>query len=264
VPVGASKKVLGEYFTSNYDWDLLAARSVWAFGPEASGPNVLIDDTLPSEVDKSLVAKARPSIVQGFQWGCREGPLCDEPIRACKFRVLDAVLAAQGIHRGGGQLIPTARRVCYSAFLMATPRLMEPIFSVEVHCPADVVAAVYPVMANRRGHIVKDAPKPGSPFYVANGFIPAMDSFGFETDLRQYTQGQAMCFQEFSHWAVVPGDPLDRSIVLHPLEPSPPPLLAREFVVKTRRRKGLCEDVSVTKYLDDAALVELSRQESLA
>jgi hypothetical protein len=41
-------------------------------------------------------------------------------------QVLDATIAPEPIYRGGGQVIPTARRVCYSAFLMATPRLMEP------------------------------------------------------------------------------------------------------------------------------------------
>ena len=67
------------------------------------------------------------------------------------------------------------------------------------------------------------------------------DSFGFETDLRSYTQGQAFCQQVFDHWSVVPGDPLDRNVILHPLEPSPPLALARDFMVKTRRRKGLSE-----------------------
>jgi U5 small nuclear ribonucleoprotein component len=36
--------------TSKYHWDVLAARSLWAFGPDTYGPNVLIDDTLPTEV----------------------------------------------------------------------------------------------------------------------------------------------------------------------------------------------------------------------
>ena len=42
------------------------------------GPNILVDDTLPSEVDKLLLSNVKDSIVQGFQWGTREGPLCDE------------------------------------------------------------------------------------------------------------------------------------------------------------------------------------------
>lgn len=73
---------------------------------------------------------------QGFHWATREGPLCDEPLRNVKFKILDAVIAPEPLHRGGGQIIPTARRVCYSAFLMATPRLMEPVYYVEIQTPA--------------------------------------------------------------------------------------------------------------------------------
>ena len=75
------------------------------------GPNILVDDTLPSEVDKGLLGSVKDSIVQGFQWGVREGPLCEEPIRNCKFKILDAMVANEPIHRGGGQIIPTARYV---------------------------------------------------------------------------------------------------------------------------------------------------------
>ena len=257
-----SKKQVGDFFQTKYNWDLLAARSVWAFGPDATtGPNVLLDDTLPSEVDKKMLNTVKDNIVQGFQWGCREGPLCDEPIRNSKFKLVNALIASEPIHRGGGQIIPTARRVAYSSFLTATPRLMEPIYALEIQCPADTVASLYKVLARRRGHIAHDSPIPGSPLYSVRGFIPVIESFGFETDLRVYTQGQAFCSQVFDHWSVVPGDPLDRSIVLRPLEPSPPAHLAREFMVKTRRRKGLSEDVSINKFFDDLMLTELAKQD---
>lgn len=58
--------------------------------------------------------------------------MCDEPIRNVKFKILNANIAPEPLHRGGGQIIPTARRVVYSAFLMANPRLMEPVYYVEV------------------------------------------------------------------------------------------------------------------------------------
>ena len=110
-------------------------------------------------MDKGLLNSIREYVMQGFQWGCREGarlpdlarpppgpspssralalahlappapsagPLCEEPMRNLKFKILDASIAPEPINRGGGQIIPTARRVAYSAFLMATPRLMEP------------------------------------------------------------------------------------------------------------------------------------------
>uniref|UniRef100_A0A8C5QKV5 116 kDa U5 small nuclear ribonucleoprotein component n=1 Tax=Leptobrachium leishanense TaxID=445787 RepID=A0A8C5QKV5_9ANUR len=261
VQISWNRKKLGEFFQTKYDWDLLAARSIWAFGPDTTGPNILVDDTLPSEVDKALLGSVKDSIVQGFQWGTREGPLCDELIRNVKFKILDAVIAQEPLHRGGGQIIPTARRVVYSAFLMATPRLMEPYYFVEVQAPADCVSAVYTVLARRRGHVTQDAPIPGSPLYTIKAFIPAIDSFGFETDLRTHTQGQAFSLSVFHHWQIVPGDPLDKSIIIRPLEPQPAPHLAREFMIKTRRRKGLSEDVSISKFFDDPMLLELAKQD---
>ncbi|KAJ7551293.1 hypothetical protein O6H91_06G009000 [Diphasiastrum complanatum] len=262
VSIDWPRKRLGDFFQTKYDWDLLAARSIWAFGPDKQGPNILLDDTLPSEVDKGLLNAVKDSIVQGFQWGAREGPLCDEPIRNVKFKILDATIAPEPLHRGGGQIIPTSRRVAYSAFLMATPRLMEPVYFVEIQTPADCMSAIYTVLSRRRGHVTADIPKPGTPAYIVKAFLPVIESFGFETDLRYHTQGQAFSLSVFDHWSIVPGDPLDKSVTLRPLEPAPVQHLAREFMVKTRRRKGMSEDVSINKFFDDPMLLELARQDA--
>jgi len=146
---------------------------------------------------------------------------------------------------------------------MATPRLMEPVYFVEITAPEDCVSAIYTVLSRRRGHVTQDIPKPGTPLYAVKAFLPVIDSFGFETDLRSHTQGQAFCQSVFDHWAVVPGDPLDKNIVLKPLEPSPAPHLAREFMVKTRRRKGLSDEVSINKFFDDPMLIYLTQEAAL-
>jgi U5 small nuclear ribonucleoprotein component len=213
-------------------------------------------------VNKQLLGSVREFILQGFGWACREGPLCDEPMRNVKFKVLDATIAPEPIHRGGGQIIPTARRVAYSAFLMATPRLMEPVYFVEIVAPVDCVSAIYTVLGRRRGHVTSEGPRPGTPLHLVTAYVPVIDAFGFETDLRSHTQGQAFALSTFDHYAIVPGDPLDKSVVLRPLEPQPVPHLAREFMVKTRRRKGLSEDVSISKFFDDPMLLELARQDA--
>merc|ERR1712238_29563 len=176
VKIDWESRRISDFFSKSYDWDMLAARSIWAFGPETNGPNVLVDDTLPSEVDKKLLLQSKESLVQGFQWATKEGPLCDEKIRSCKFKILNAALSEDVVMRGGGQIIPTARRVAYSAFLLATPRLMEPVQFSEIECPADCVAAIYNVLSRRRGHVVRDLPKPGSPMYVVHAYLPAMES----------------------------------------------------------------------------------------
>lgn len=200
------------------------------------------------QVDKAALNSVRDSVVQGFQWATREGPLCDEPIRNVKVKILDATIADQPIHRGGGQVIPTARRVAYSAFLMVC-RVHHAhgagYCSHNTHwCGTGYTSAAGTVLlcrgagpgrlclsrlhrarqktvcvawcracdisyfswlvraAPRRGHVVQDAPKPGSPLYIIKAYVPCMDSFGFETDMRTYTQGQAFCLSVFDHWQV--------------------------------------------------------------
>lgn len=127
---------------------------------------------------------------------------------------------------------------------------MEPVYACEMLGPADAVASVYTVLSKRRGHVLADGPVAGTPLYSVRGLIPVIDSFGFETDLRIHTQGQATVSLLFDKWNVVPGDPLDREIKLRPLEMASAQAIARDFVLKTRRRKGLAEDVTVSKFLE--------------
>ena len=57
-------------------------------------------------------------------WGCAQ--------------VCDVVMHADAIHRGGGQIIPTCRRVLYACELTAQPRLCEPVYLVEIQAPEQV------------------------------------------------------------------------------------------------------------------------------
>ena len=63
----------------------------------------------------------------------------------------------------------------------------------------------------------------------------------------------------FDRWSIVPGDPLDKDITTRPLEPATAQQLARDFVLKTRRRKGLGDQIAVSKYLDDEFVVSSRR-----
>ncbi len=150
--------------------------------------------------------------MQGFQWACREGPLCEEPMKNVKFKLIGGEFSTEPVYRSAGQIIPTARRVCQSAFLLASPRIMEPIYLAEVLCPQDCVETIYAILMRRRAHVTFEEPKPGTPLHVLRIEIPAIESFGFETDLRTATLGQAMVLSIFSHWNMLPGDPLDKSI----------------------------------------------------
>jgi elongation factor 2 len=49
---------------------------------------------------------------------------------------------ADAIHRGGGQIIPTCRRVLYACELTAQPRLCEPVYLVEIQAPEQARACL--------------------------------------------------------------------------------------------------------------------------
>ncbi|CAN8061823.1 unnamed protein product [Agarophyton chilense] len=241
-----------------YGWDALASKSLWTFGPDrARGPNALLNDVLieDSRLKADLV---RNSIVQGFCWAVREGPLADEPVRGVKVRLLDTNISETQEGRSAAQVIPTCRRVVYSSILTATPRLMEPVYVSEVICAPECTNVVHTLVGKRRGAVISEADVPGTPLKRLIVHMPVLESVGFETDLRSLTYGSAFCMQLFDHWSVLPGDPLDKSIPLPTLHISGRAELARECMVKTRRRKGMPDDVSITKYFDDPLLVELA------
>lgn len=61
-----------------------------------------------------------------------QGVLCEENMRGIRYDIHDVTLHTDAIHRGGGQIIPTARRVLYACQLTADPRMMEPVYLVEI------------------------------------------------------------------------------------------------------------------------------------
>merc|ERR1712098_345039 len=121
-------KARGAYLRDEYKWDINEARKIWCFGPEGLGPNVVVDCTKGVQ----YLNEIKDSVVAGMQWASKEGVLCDENMRAVRFNIYDVTLHADAIHRGGGQIIPTARRVLYASALTAGPRLMEPVYQVEI------------------------------------------------------------------------------------------------------------------------------------
>jgi U5 small nuclear ribonucleoprotein component len=238
-------------------WDELAADNVWAFGPDSRcGPNILVDDVLPP---KPTFSETLRSVIQrSFTWSCRVGPLCDEMIRGVLFRIVEVQL---GVSRPiiPAKFIPAVRKALFAAFLAANPRLVEPVYLVEIQTTNTGIPICVDILKQRRGEIVSINPLQGTPLTIIKGRLPLMDSFGLEVDICRRTAGQAFPLSFFEPWDIVPGDPLDGSFRLKPLEPSPAFALGREFVVKTRRRKGLPDDVDVSKYADRELLIEIAQ-----
>lgn len=228
-------KTRARVLIDKYNWDATDARKIWCFGPENKGPNVLVDVTKAVQ----YLNEIKDSMVSAFQWAMREGPMCDENVRGVRFNLYDVALHTDAIHRGGGQIIPTARRCYYGCMLTAEPRLMEPVYLVEIQCPESAMGGIYSVLNRRRGHVISEEQRPGTPLYTVRSYLPVLESFGFTADLRSHTSGQAFPQCVFDHWAIIQGDPYDASTKI------------AQVVAQVRARKGLAEGIPpLDRFLD--------------
>ncbi|KAL0244696.1 hypothetical protein GEMRC1_008778 [Eukaryota sp. GEM-RC1] len=148
------------------------------------------------------------------------------------------------------QIIPLMRKACHGALLTAGVRLMEPVLLYEFICLGDNFEILNKVLKKRRGHLTETTPSPGTPITLIQAYVPAIESIGLETDIRLLSRGQIFCSSFYSHYQIVEGDPLDSSIELPPLTKVQKSHLARDLMVKTRRRKGMSDDVVITSYFD--------------
>jgi elongation factor 2 len=225
----------GKLLAEKFEYDVNEARKIWCFGPDGTGPNIMVDVTKGVQ----YLNEIKDSCVAGFQWASKEGVLCDENLRGVRIDLHDVTLHADAIHRGGGQIIPTARRCFYASILTAKPRLLEPVYLVEIQCPEAAVGGIYGVLNRRRGHVFEESQVVGTPMFIVKAYLPVNESFGFTADLRSNTGGQAFPQCVFDHWQILPGDPFDSTT-----KPA-------QVVTETRKRKGLKEGIpTLDSYLD--------------
>merc|ERR1719201_138586 len=235
VKAGADNKLQGRLLADEYGWDVTEARKIWAFGPDGTGPNLFVDTTK----GVNYLLEIKESVVGGFAWGCQNGPMCEEQMRGCRFNLMDVVLHADAIHRGMGQIMPTARRVCFASLMTSGAGLLEPVYLVNISVPQDAMGNVYGVLTKRRGHVFTEEQKPGTPQMTLLAYLPVMESFGFTAHLRSQTGGKAFPQMSFDHWEATSG------------LPNVPGTKCNEVVIQVRKRKGLKEGVpELSQYLD--------------
>eukprot|EP00286_Rhodomonas_abbreviata_P024924 CAMPEP_0181305576 /NCGR_PEP_ID=MMETSP1101-20121128/9807_1 /TAXON_ID=46948 /ORGANISM="Rhodomonas abbreviata, Strain Caron Lab Isolate" /LENGTH=873 /DNA_ID=CAMNT_0023411509 /DNA_START=36 /DNA_END=2657 /DNA_ORIENTATION=- len=222
--------------TDKFGFDNNEARKIWAFGPDGSGPNLLLDAA--KGVD--YLNEIRDHVNSGFQWASREGPMCEEPMRGVVIRVLDVTLHADAIHRGAGQILPVARRVSYASVFTANPCLLEPMFLADISVPQDSAGPIYGVLTQRGGHVFAEEQMPGSPIVQMKAYLPVAQSFGFTKALRSVTAGKAFPQCSFSHWERLMGG-----------EYRDPAGKLGKVICGIRTRKGLDAEVpELSRYLD--------------
>lgn len=216
-------KILVEQF----EWDKTDSQKIWCFGPDTNGPNMLVDTAKGVQ----FLNEIKDSMEAAFQWATKEGVMCSENMRGIRFNIHDVTLHTDAIHRGGGQIIPTARRVFYASELTAKPKFQEPVFLCEIQTPDDVVGGIYQTLTQRRGIVINEEPVAGTPLVNMKAYLPVGESFGFTQALRAATSGRAFPQCVFDHWELMSGDPLEEGSK------------SNELVNAIRKRKGEKEGI---------------------
>jgi translation elongation factor EF-G len=78
LPCVVLARVLPRYLLEHYGLDAadVGPKRLWGFGPDGKGPNWLLDATR----GVNYLHEIQGAVCSGFQWACREGPLCSEPV----------------------------------------------------------------------------------------------------------------------------------------------------------------------------------------
>jgi elongation factor 2 len=165
--------------------------------------------------------------------------LCEETLRGIRFNIIDVVLHADAIHRGAAQMVQPIRSCLYASELSGNPTLLEPIYLVDITCPQDAVGGIYSCLNQKRGQVVSEEPRLGTPLVQVRAYLPVTESFGFTADLRSHTSGQAFPQCVFDHWQQLQGNVFELN--------SRPNVQVKAI----RKRKGLPEDIpKADAYID--------------
>jgi len=233
IPNWNDMKVLQKALKDDFGWSVHETKKIWCFGPD-SGSNALVDTT--KGIDYLL--DIQNDVVSSFKWASKHGVLCEENMRGIRFNILDASIHADAAHRGTGQIMPAAKRVYNAAQLSGKPRIVEPVYQVDIQTSEQHMGAVYNIMNKKRGSVIATEQNQGT-MVTIKAHLPVLESFGLTELLRSATGGNAFPMCQFDHWQVLESDPREAST------------RAYEIVKSVRIRKGLKPEIpQLVEYLD--------------
>jgi elongation factor 2 len=252
-------KQRGRILADNYGWDVNQARKIFAFGPTDYDANVIVDATVgidTREIKDSVVTAftqyfflVQVKLIVELLW---QVLLLENnyEVFVFKFQMLNfiqtrfieewvnfSVLISYLIKK----LInidPIRRSICGS-ILYAKPALVEPFYLVDIQVHENSVGAVYSILTKKRGVVINEEQRMGTPLKIMQAYLPVNESFGFNEDLRGATHGQAFPQMVFDHWEIMTGNPMDGN------EKS------GQVVHAIRVRKGMQPNVQPAEYYVD-------------
>ncbi|MDT8782775.1 MAG: GTP-binding protein [Candidatus Bathyarchaeota archaeon] len=204
------KGIIAETKTSNSE------RSVWVqvepnlikqqnvLKDEKHGAVLSVDEHQNMLLDSAgktndLSADVLQSVIDGFQFACRAGPLCGEPIRDLKVNLVDLKLDENPdkseVMRGIGKAV-------FGSFLTANPTLLEPIYRIIISVTSDLANQSSRILTSNRGKVTLFEQK--GHLTQLSGYIPVAETFGFSAEMRSATSGRAIWQLLFDHWEKLP------------------------------------------------------------
>ena len=172
------------------------------------------------------------SIIGGFEFACKAGPLCGEPMRHVKVNLLDLQLSEVMEQRSSAEVMRGVSKAIFGSFLTAKPTLLEPVYKTIVTVSTDLAGECSRIIETRRGKICAFQQK--GLLTVITAQIPVSETLGLSKQMRSATSGRAFWQNILDHWEQVPEK------------------LAARNILEVRKRKGLAADVPLAgRFLEE-------------
>jgi elongation factor 2 len=141
-------------------------------------------------------------VQDGIEEILKQGPICREGCVKLKIKLMDATLHEDAIHRGPGQVYPAIRDGVRQAIKLADPILYEPVQTIQIDCPQDMMGSVSSVISNRRGLVQDMIQEEDTMSIIAK--VPVAETFGMTGDIRSATGGKGSFFVKSQNFEQLP------------------------------------------------------------
>ena len=157
-------------------------------------------------VGGAIDARFIPAIVKGLMDRMEQGPLTGSYARDVRVCIYDGKMHPVDSNEISFRL--AGRNAFSQAFREANPKVLEPVYDVEVFVPGDVMGDVMSDLQGRRAVIMGMSSENG--FEKISARVPLKEMSSYSTSLSSITGGRSSFTMKFSSYEVVPGDVQDK------------------------------------------------------
>ncbi len=165
-------------------------------------------------VGGSIDARFLPAILKGIMEKLDEGPLTGSYARDIRVYVYDGKM--HPVDSNEISFMLAGRHAFSQAFKIAGPKIMEPVYEVEILVPSDYMGDVMSDLQGRRAIVQGMASEKG--FEKITAKVPLAEMNKYSTSLSSLTSGRAMYSMKFDEYAQVPGDIQDELLKAYAAE----------------------------------------------